>query len=405
MKNVLLASLVLALSVAAPAAAQDAQTPQAICDAAATDEPATREYTQAEQVLEPGVDYRAILCTGAGPIYVDLFEGVAPVTVNNFVFLAENGYYNNTNFHRVIQDFMVQGGDPTNTGTGGPGYQFQDEFAGFLTFDRPGLLAMANANRPEQGIVGTNGSQFFITTVPTPHLDFRHTIFGEVLEGQENVEGIEIRDPQTATDPGTALNTVVIITDPTTVETTFVEGEPTTREDVEAGFAAFGDTVPETMTYETTSLSSDEAAEASPALADWFGAHNHEYRVSGTVDNCELTAFPAMTLSYTLDRFATPEDAAAALSDPLLADATTGMDLAAGESEFLANPIYSAPTTACDTDATRAITHWQHGHFVVTAEVVAPADGQITADLWLAEVVGTRMFEPLLTDVLRGELR
>ena len=123
-------------------------------------------FQEAETVLEPDVDYRAIFCTTAGTVYVDLYESLTPMTVNNFVFLAQQGYYDNTTFHRVIPDFMVQGGDPTATGSGGPGYQFGDEPVGFLTFDRPGLLAMANAGP------GTNGSQFFITTVPdaTPQL-------------------------------------------------------------------------------------------------------------------------------------------------------------------------------------------------------------------------------------------
>lgn len=197
MKKSLLASFVLALAVAAPTFAQDAQTPQALCDAASTEEPATREYTQAEQVLEAGVDYRAIFCTSAGAVYVDLFEEFAPVTVNSFVFLAEQGYYNNTTFHRVIQDFMVQGGDPTGTGAGGPGYMFEDEFAGFLTFDRPGWLAMANANRPDQGIVGTNGSQFFITHAPQPHLDGKHTVFGKVIDGMDVVNAIRQGDTMT----------------------------------------------------------------------------------------------------------------------------------------------------------------------------------------------------------------
>ncbi len=132
-----------------------------LCAAASKDEPATRSFDGPEQVLESGVDYRAIFCTQAGPVYVDLFEDYAPQTVNNFVFLAQNGYYNNTTFHRVIEDFMAQGGDPTGTGSGGPGYQFGDETPGFLVFDRPGLLAMANAGP------GTNGSQFFLTTAVT----------------------------------------------------------------------------------------------------------------------------------------------------------------------------------------------------------------------------------------------
>ena len=405
MKNLLLASFVLALTVAAPAFAQDAQTPQALCDAAAPAEPETRQFGQAEPVLEDGVDYRAILCTGAGAVYVDLFEDFAPVSVNSFVFLAEQGYYNNTTFHRVIQDFMVQGGDPTGTGTGSPGYQFKDEFVGFLTFDQPGWLAMANANSPEQGIMGTNGSQFFITTVPTPHLDFRHTIFGEVLDGQETVSGIEVRDPQTATAPGTALNTVLIVTDPATVETSYVAPEPATREEVDAAFAAFQEQIPPEITYTTGSQTNAELSDGQSELAAFLAGHNHEYRASASIENCDMTSLPAMQLTYTLDRFATVEDATAALNDPALAELATADGLTAGESEFLANPVYTAATTACEQDAVRGVTHWQRGHFLVTAEVVVPPDSQITPDLWLSEVVGTRMYEPVLASVLRREVR
>ena len=106
------------------------------------------------------------------------------MTVNNFVFLARDGFYNNVIFHRVIPGFMIQGGDPNGTGTGGPGYQFQDEFDSSLVFDRTGILAMANAGP------GTNGSQFFITVAPTPHLNGAHTIFGEVTGGQDVVDTI-----------------------------------------------------------------------------------------------------------------------------------------------------------------------------------------------------------------------
>lgn len=124
-----------------------------------------------------------------GEFVVELFPDKAPVTVNNFVFLAREGYYNGTTFHRVLEGFMAQGGDPTGTGMGGPGYQFEDEFSD-LTFDKPGLLAMANAGP------GTNGSQFFITYAPTPHLNGLHTIFGQVTEGMDVVNGITLRDPQ-----------------------------------------------------------------------------------------------------------------------------------------------------------------------------------------------------------------
>jgi len=141
----------------------------------------------------------ATLRTSQGTIVVRLFPDHAPKTVRNFVELAEGGrqwtdpgtgqattgkLYDGTIFHRVIPDFMIQGGDPLGTGRGGPGYKFGDEIHPDLAFDRPYLLAMANAGP------GTNGSQFFITTVPTPWLNRKHTIFGEVIEGQEVVDQI-----------------------------------------------------------------------------------------------------------------------------------------------------------------------------------------------------------------------
>lgn len=113
---------------AAERAAQDARTPQAICEQAAQAlaEPETREFEAAEDVLQDGVDYWAVICTAKGPIYLDLLEEEAPLTVNNFVFLAQHDFYNNTTFHRVLPGFMAQGGDPTGTGAGGPGYEFGD---------------------------------------------------------------------------------------------------------------------------------------------------------------------------------------------------------------------------------------------------------------------------------------
>ena len=137
-----------------------------------------------EMQLDRAVDYRAVMKTSCGTIVLDLYEDKTPITVNNFVFLARDGFYDGTVFHRVIADFMDQAGDPLGTGMGGPGYQFEDEFDKSLRFDRPGLLAMANAGP------GTNGSQFFITAVPTPHLNDLHTIFGEVVEGMDVVTKI-----------------------------------------------------------------------------------------------------------------------------------------------------------------------------------------------------------------------
>lgn len=122
---------------------------------------------------------QATIKTDKGDIRLELFPEVAPMTVTNFVYLAKRGYYAGLKFHRVIQDFMVQGGDPSGTGAGGPGYQFEDEFQRGVEFDRKGLLAMANSG------ANTNGSQFFITHVPTTWLNYKHTIFGEVL-GEED---------------------------------------------------------------------------------------------------------------------------------------------------------------------------------------------------------------------------
>ena len=140
-----------------------------------------------------------------GEFRVELFDDQAPKTVNNFVYLARSGFYDGTTFHRVLDGFMAQGGDPTGTGSGGPGYLFEDEIDPSLTFDRAGLLAMANSGP------NTNGSQFFITYDATPHLNGLHTIFGEVVEGMEVVNGITRRDPNQNPDvPGDALETITI---------------------------------------------------------------------------------------------------------------------------------------------------------------------------------------------------
>jgi len=119
-------------------------------------------------------DLVAVIKTDKGTIRLKLFADKTPLTVANFVNLANHGFYNNLKFHRVIEDFMVQGGCPRGNGTGGPGYRFSDEFVPELRHDKPGKLSMANAGP------GTNGSQFFITHVPTPWLDDHHTVFGEV---------------------------------------------------------------------------------------------------------------------------------------------------------------------------------------------------------------------------------
>jgi cyclophilin family peptidyl-prolyl cis-trans isomerase len=155
-------------------------------------------------VIDPSKRYTATISTDSGDIVVELFADKAPKTVNNFVFLAQDGYYDGVTFHRVIHGFMAQGGDPTGSGRGGPGYKFEDEFHPVLKHDQAGILSMANAGP------GTNGSQFFITFVPTPHLDGRHTVFGRVIEGMDVVESIPERDPQRASEPGLAMNAVVV---------------------------------------------------------------------------------------------------------------------------------------------------------------------------------------------------
>jgi peptidyl-prolyl cis-trans isomerase B (cyclophilin B) len=135
-------------------------------------------------------DVRAVMKTSKGDIKLRLFADKAPVTVANFVNLAKKGYYDGLTFHRVIADFMIQGGCPHGTGTGGPGYRFEDECTPELRHDAPGKLSMANAGP------GTNGSQFFITHVATPWLDGRHTVFGEVIDAadQDVVNAIAVGD-------------------------------------------------------------------------------------------------------------------------------------------------------------------------------------------------------------------
>jgi cyclophilin family peptidyl-prolyl cis-trans isomerase len=155
-------------------------------------------------VIDPKKHYTAKFKTDQGDFTVELFADKAPKTVNNFVFLAREGFYNGVTFHRVIKGFMAQGGDPTGTGTGGPGYKFGDEFHPALRHNAPGILSMANAGP------GTNGSQFFITHGPTPHLDNRHSVFGKVTDGMDVVLAIPERDPGRARTPGTAIQSIEI---------------------------------------------------------------------------------------------------------------------------------------------------------------------------------------------------
>ena len=146
---------------------------------------------------KPLSDINVVIKTSKGNIEAVVYASKAPVTSANFLNLAKRGYYDGLSFHRVISDFMIQGGDPTGTGSGGPGYKFEDETDRSLLHDSPGILSMANADRGKRAYSNsgkTNGSQFFITHGPTPHLDGMHTVFGKVTKGQDIVNAIKQGD-------------------------------------------------------------------------------------------------------------------------------------------------------------------------------------------------------------------
>ena len=155
-------------------------------------------------IIDPKKKYSATISTEKGDMVLELFADKSPKTVNNFVFLARQGYYDGTIFHRVINNFMAQGGDPTGTGTGSPGYRFANESHPSLTHSKPGVLAMANAGP------NTNGSQFYITHVPTPHLDGGYSIFGQLTSGLEVLLSIPARDPMRPEYPGVKINSITI---------------------------------------------------------------------------------------------------------------------------------------------------------------------------------------------------
>jgi len=166
----------------------------------------TKQYASAPPMLiDKSKQYTATVKMANGSEFViELYPDKAPITVNSFVFLARQGFFDGVTFHRVLEGFMAQGGDPTGTGMGGPGYQFVNE-DNDLKFDKPGVVAMANAGRD------TNGSQFFITFGPTPQLNGGYTIFGQVASGMDVVNGIKRRDPnQNPTFPGDAIESVTI---------------------------------------------------------------------------------------------------------------------------------------------------------------------------------------------------
>ena len=192
---ILLASVILAACAPKPAPAPaptPVPAPKAPAPATApAPAPAPKPKTYSAppaMTIDPNKKYKAVIETEVGKMVIELFAKDVPVTVNNFVFLARQGFYDGVSFHRVIENFVIQGGDPTGTGSGGPGYCFADEVVGNPLKHEAGVLSMANAGP------NTNGSQFFITRSPQPHLNGKHTVFGKVSKGQDVVLAIEEGD-------------------------------------------------------------------------------------------------------------------------------------------------------------------------------------------------------------------
>ena len=401
-----LTMLLVALSVAV---AQTAPSAQEHC---ATSEPqplTPMQFEAPEFVLEQGLDYRAIFCTSAGAIYVDLYEELTPNTVNNFVFLAQQGYYDSTTFHRVIPNFMAQAGDPTGTGRGGPGYQFGDEPVGYLVFDQPGLLAMANAGP------GTNGSQFFITTESTEHLNHKHTIFGDVLLGQEIVEAIRERDPATATVAGESLHTVLIISDPANVDNSAVVApQPAQQDEVIAAFEAFRASFPPSLPSNPGASGLFDAQQISAALPEELRSdylafaerYGHHYRYSLAVENVECQpAIYFSELGYQLDVFADARATAGALSDSYMA---AQLESQGYESVEPGIHVYRRETPTCADEA-----GWQMlwlvpaGRYLIALDVLVGQavmqEAGVSAQALLKNLA--LQIEPGFSDIFRREIR
>ena len=185
----------------APQSSQASQTTQA------SSESKPKQWSSPPaMMIDQGKKYTAVFELAKGAEFeIELFADKAPKTVNNFVFLARESYYDGVTFHRVLEGFMAQAGDPTGTGTGGPGYRFEDEFHPSLRHDEAGILSMANAGP------NTNGSQFFITFGPTPNLDDKHSVFGKVSKGMDVVNNLTRRRPSEATEPGDVIDTIRIV--------------------------------------------------------------------------------------------------------------------------------------------------------------------------------------------------
>ncbi len=402
----LLLTLVISSALMSTATAQDAQSPRALCEAAQPTEGTMMQFAAAEQVIDQSSDYRAILCSSAGAIYVDLYEKLTPITVNNFVFLAQQGYYDNTSFHRVIPNFMAQGGDPTATGRGGPGYQFGDEPVGFLTFDKPGLLAMANAGP------GTNGSQFFITTAPTPHLNYKHTIFGDVLQGQAHVEAIRERDPQSASEAGEALHTVLIISDPALVDSPEAKIAPATQEEVAAAFAAFTDNLPPSLSldaeragyFSTEALAAAVAEDLQAGFATYTEEHGHLYRHRMQLANgdCDSSVFFS-ALGYWVDVYADAASADAAAHDDFMG---LWLDSYGYARDASAAALYRRGAATCDGAAgLHLLSLYTRGRYLVTIDVLV--DQSILEQVSAAALLNnlSMQLEGSLASIFQGEIR
>ncbi len=399
-------ALAIIVALSASAIAQDLPTPQDLCAAAEPAPLTMMQFAEAERAIEPGLDYRAMFCTSAGAIYVDLYEALTPVTVNNFVFLAGQGYYDSSTFHRVIRDFMAQGGDPTGTGRGGPGYQFKDEPVGFLTFDRSGLLAMANAGP------GTNGSQFFITTAPTPHLNYKHTIFGDVLVGQDVVEAIRERDPSTASDAGETLHTVLIISDPAQVKSSDAALADATAEDVGAAFASFTEGLPpalpldaERSGYFSTEDLAGTVAEALQADFEIFAAdqgHLYRQRMQIVNEDCAESVFFS-SLGYWVDVYADAASARAATEDAFMLQwlESYGYERAASAAN-----VYRAEAETCaGAPGAHLLALYPRGRFLATLDVLVAAEilGQAPPAALLQNLA--LQIEGALASIYRPEIR
>ena len=405
----LTSALAIFLAALSVAVAQSAPSAQELCAAAEPAELTHMQFDSPESVLEPGIDYRAIFCTSAGAIYVDLYEKLTPRTVNNFVFLAQQGYYDSTTFHRVIPNFMAQAGDPTGTGRGGPGYQFGDEPVGFLIFDRPGLLAMANAGP------GTNGSQFFITTAPTPHLNHKHTIFGDVLVGQDIVEAIRERDPSTAAEAGETLQTVLIISDPASVDdSAVVESIPAQQDEVIAAFEAFRDSLPPSLPSNQDASGLFDAQRISEGLPEDLRSdflafaenYGHQYRYRLAVENagCEPAIYFS-ALGYQVDGFAGPLATAASLSDPYIAAQMQSLGYQPVEP---GGHDYLRETPTCAGDAGwQLLSLYATGRYLIALDVLVGQavlqQAGVSPQALLANLA--LQIEPGFSDIFRREIR